>query len=327
MEDLPLGVVARYPLTDRLEGYEVVLSRSAMRFFPGASTPVHSHPGIVLGYVLEGRMRFAIDGQSEQIVPAGRTFFEPLGAVHTTSGSASAGEATTILVFELRPRELPPAWETLVREPLPADIEPVIGVNALTMPGQPVAEHSHPGPVIGYIVDGEIENQIDPDPPAIFKAGGVFYEPPGHLHKMMRSVSAAPARLLIFHAGRTGVPEALVRPLPDVSVGGTTLSFGAVTQWQAPISATPAQDQDQELRLVRLTLPTGSRSEARTHSGPGLIYVIEGVVTISGPAIEPQTFWAGDLFRDPNNAALTFNNASSTAPLKLLFYHVTKKGG
>jgi len=118
MENLPLGVIARYPLADRLERYEVVLTRSAMRFFPGPSTPVHSHPGIVLAYVLEGGVRFAIDGEPERIVPTGRTFFEPLGALHTTSGSASAGEAATILVFELRPRELPPTWETLVREPL-----------------------------------------------------------------------------------------------------------------------------------------------------------------------------------------------------------------
>jgi quercetin dioxygenase-like cupin family protein len=320
MQDLPLGVIARYPLAGRLERYEVVLSRSAMRFFPGASTPVHSHPGIVLGYVLEGRMRFAIDGQPERIVPTGGTFFESLGAVHTTSGSASASEATTILVFELRPRELPPTWETLVREPLPADIEPVISVNGLTMPEQPVAEHSHSGPVIGYIVDGEIENQIDPDPPAIFKAGGVFYEPPRHLHKIMRNVSAASARLLIFHAGHTGVPESLLEPLPNE---GTTLSFGVLTQWQVAISSTV----DLELRLVRLTLPIGSRAEARTHSGPGLIYVVEGVVTISGPSTEPQTYWAGDLFLDPNNAELTFNNASSTAPAKLLLYHITKKGG
>jgi len=320
MEDLPLGVIARYPLAGRLERYEVVLSRSAMRFFPGASTPVHSHPGIMLGYVLEGRVRFAIDGQPERIVPTGDTFFEPLGAVHTTSGAASAGEATMILVFELRPRELPPTWETLVREPLPADIEPVISVNGLTIPEQPVAEHSHPGPVIGYIVDGEIENQIDPDPPAIFKAGGVFYEPPGRLHKIMRTVSAASARLLIFHAGRAGGPESLLQPLPNE---GTTLSFAVLTQWEVPLSSTA----DQELRLVRLTLPIGSRTEARTHSGPGLIYIVEGVVTISGPSTDPQTYWAGDLFPDPNNVELTFNNASSNAPTKLLLYHVTKKGG
>jgi quercetin dioxygenase-like cupin family protein len=319
MQNLPLGVIARYPLSDRLERYEVVLSRSAMRFFPGTSTPVHSHPGIVLAYVLEGRVRFAIDEQPERIVPAGATFFEPLGALHTTSGSASAGEATTILVFELRPRELPPVWETLVHEPLPSDVEPVISVNSLTMPEQPVAEHSHQGPVIGYIVDGEIENQIDPDPAAIYKTGSVFYEPPRHLHRIMRTVSAAPAKLLVFHAGRTGVPDSLLRPLPK---DGTTISFIEGTQWQLPLSSTA----DMELHLVRLTLPIGARAEARTHSGPGLIYVAEGVVTISGPSTHHQTYWAGDLFHDPNNADLTFNNASSTAPAKLVLYHVTKKG-
>jgi len=101
----PLGVIARHALTGALEGFEVVLSRSAMRFFPGTSTPVHRHPGVVLAYVLEGRVRFAINNEPEQVLPPGATFFEPLGAVHTTSGSASDGEATRILVFEVRPKE------------------------------------------------------------------------------------------------------------------------------------------------------------------------------------------------------------------------------
>ena len=101
----PLGVITRHALTGPLEGFEVVLTRSAMRYFPGASTPAHRHPGVVLAYVLEGRVRFAINGEPEHIVPAGGTFFEPLGAVHTTSGSASADERTRILVFEVRPKE------------------------------------------------------------------------------------------------------------------------------------------------------------------------------------------------------------------------------
>jgi len=104
-EPAPLGVVARHALTGALEGYEVVLTRSAMRFFPGSSTPVHRHPGIVLVYVLQGTVRFAINNEPERIVPAGGTFFEPVGAVHTTSGSASPDEATRILVFEIRPQE------------------------------------------------------------------------------------------------------------------------------------------------------------------------------------------------------------------------------
>ena len=103
--DQPLGVIARHPLTGGLEGYEIVLSRSAMRFFPGTSTPVHRHPGVVLAYVLEGRVRFAIDNEPEQAIANGGTFFEPLGALHTTSGSASADEPTRILVFEVRPTE------------------------------------------------------------------------------------------------------------------------------------------------------------------------------------------------------------------------------
>lgn len=101
----PLGVIARHALTGVLDGYEVVLTRSAMRYFPGTSTPVHGHPGIVLAYVLEGQVRFAINDEPERIVPPGGTFFEPLGAVHTTSGSASPAETTRILVFEVRPKE------------------------------------------------------------------------------------------------------------------------------------------------------------------------------------------------------------------------------
>lgn len=104
-EDQPLGVIAQHTLTGALDGHEIVLTRSAMRYFPGSSTPVHRHPGVVLAYVLDGRVRFAINNEPEQIVPAGGTFFEPLGAVHTTSGSASADERTRILVFEVRPKE------------------------------------------------------------------------------------------------------------------------------------------------------------------------------------------------------------------------------
>lgn len=103
--DQRLGIIARHALTGALEGYEVVLSRSVMRYFPGTSTPVHRHPGVVLAYVLEGRVRFAINDEPEQVIQTGGTFFEPLGAVHTTSGSASADETTRVLVFEVRPKE------------------------------------------------------------------------------------------------------------------------------------------------------------------------------------------------------------------------------
>src|SRR5689334_19706706 len=106
-------------------------------------------------------------------------------------------------------------WEAVVRMPLPPDVEPVLSLNALTMPAQPLPEHSHPGQVVvAYIVNGRIENQVAPDPPATFTGGGFFSEAPGRLHKIMRNLDADPAKLLIFHAGRTGVPASLLKDLP-----------------------------------------------------------------------------------------------------------------
>src|SRR5262245_39659756 len=138
-----------------------------------------------------------------------------------------------------------PSWEALVRVPLPVDSEPVISVNGLTMRPEPVAEHSHPGSTIGYITAGEIENQVVPDPPVIVTPGGHFYEAPRQLHRIMRNLGTEPATLLIFHAGRTGVPPSLLKPLPADPL---KLSFAAPeTQWQVPLTYTDKQ----ELRLAR----------------------------------------------------------------------------
>ena len=211
-----------------------------------------------------------------------------------------------------------PTWETLVRQPLPGDSEPVISVNGLTMPGEPVAEHSHPGSTIGYITSGEIENQVMPDPPAIVKPGGHFYEAPRQVHKMMRNRSAEPAKLLIFHAGRTGVPASLLKKLPTEPIA---LSFMAPqTQWQVPLTSTA----NQELRLVRVTLPVGSRAEAATHTGPGMVYVLEGAITLAGASAKPLTYNAGDLFLDPaNREGLIYRNLTGKETAKLLMFHVS----
>jgi quercetin dioxygenase-like cupin family protein len=212
-----------------------------------------------------------------------------------------------------------PEWETLMRVSLPEDVEAILSVNSLTMPAQPVAAHSHAGPVVGYIVQGEIENQVEPDPPAIYKSGGFFYEAPRHVHKIMRNLSAEPARLVIFQAGRTGVPAALTKVLDGES---TKLFLPQFTQWQVPLPSTV----NQELRLLRLMLPASTRSTARAHSGPGLVYILEGTVTTTGTLVRTQTYSAGDLFVDPaNQAELVFTNASGSEPATLLLYHVSDK--
>ena len=77
----PAAELARHALTGPFEGYEVVLVE--LNPAPGsrAAGPGHRHPGAVLGYVVEGQLRFAINNEPEKVLPAGGTFFEPSGAV------------------------------------------------------------------------------------------------------------------------------------------------------------------------------------------------------------------------------------------------------
>jgi quercetin dioxygenase-like cupin family protein len=58
----------------------------------------------VLGYVLEGKVRFGVDHGPEQIIAAGGTFFEPTGALHSAFGSADPDTPAKVLVFMVVPK-------------------------------------------------------------------------------------------------------------------------------------------------------------------------------------------------------------------------------
>jgi quercetin dioxygenase-like cupin family protein len=57
-------------------------------------------------------------------------------------------------------------------------------------PGESSAPHRHPGPVFGYILEGEYEWGIDDKPAKVLKAGDTFYEPGGCLHRVSKNASA-----------------------------------------------------------------------------------------------------------------------------------------
>jgi quercetin dioxygenase-like cupin family protein len=99
------GVLARYPLTGPLEGFDAVLLD--VNFAPGVSAAEHRHPGFILGYVVDGQMRFGINHEAEQVVPAGGTFFEPHGALHTSFGSANPDAPVHSVVFLVVPTGSP----------------------------------------------------------------------------------------------------------------------------------------------------------------------------------------------------------------------------
>jgi quercetin dioxygenase-like cupin family protein len=53
--------------------------------------------------------------------------------------------------------------------------------------GQP---HRHPGPVFGYVLEGEFELGINDEPAKTLKTGETFYEPGRALHRVSRNPSA-----------------------------------------------------------------------------------------------------------------------------------------
>ncbi|WP_344646991.1 cupin domain-containing protein [Cryptosporangium japonicum] len=73
---------------------------------PGAAP--HRHPGPAFGYVLEGEMRFEIEGEPERVVRAGEAFWEPGGdTIHYQDGNHSDRDRLRFLVTLLCPPGAP----------------------------------------------------------------------------------------------------------------------------------------------------------------------------------------------------------------------------
>ncbi len=89
----PLGA---HPLTTPFEGWTGTMLE--VTYPPGVTSASHQHPGPTFGYVVRGRILWAIDGQPAKVLEAGQSFFEPLGSVHSTSANASATEPAVISV-------------------------------------------------------------------------------------------------------------------------------------------------------------------------------------------------------------------------------------
>jgi quercetin dioxygenase-like cupin family protein len=83
-----------------LDGWQ--MTASEVSYPPGESSGRHRHPGFVIGYVLEGQYRFAVNDQPPVVLNAGQMFFESVdapGQIHAVSGNASTTQVTKILAI------------------------------------------------------------------------------------------------------------------------------------------------------------------------------------------------------------------------------------
>jgi quercetin dioxygenase-like cupin family protein len=103
------------------------------------------------------------------------------------------------------------AWDIV--EKLDGKETKVTVVEVTMGPGQAGKPHRHPGPVIGYVLEGEYEWAIDDQPAKTLKAGNTFFEPTGCLHRVSKNPAAkGNTRVLavVLHprdAGQITIPE------------------------------------------------------------------------------------------------------------------------
>ena len=80
-------------------------------------------------------------------------------------------------------------------------------------PGESSAPHSHPCPVIGYVLEGTLRTQVKGEPEAIYKAGESFYEAPNGVHMVSANASDKErARLLAYFVCDQHSPLSVAAP-------------------------------------------------------------------------------------------------------------------
>lgn len=86
-------------------------------------------------------------------------------------------------------------------------------------PGEFSPPHSHPCPVIGYVLAGSVRMQVKGEREAIYKVGDSFYEAPNGVHLVSANASQTkPAKFLAYFVCDHETPLSL--PVPASKTGG-----------------------------------------------------------------------------------------------------------
>ncbi|HTK09856.1 MAG TPA: NAD(P)H-binding protein [Ktedonobacteraceae bacterium] len=135
---------------------------------------------------------FSADSHMNPTSAAGtKTWDEFLHYWYNENDSYPAAKKTTTILME-----------QLIQAHHPAQV--TVHTVALDPGAQGAPPHRHPGPVFGYVVEGDVLFEMRGHAPRLYKQGEVFYEPDGCLHLLANNPS--PTRRALFVAVLIGEP-------------------------------------------------------------------------------------------------------------------------
>jgi quercetin dioxygenase-like cupin family protein len=111
-----------------------------------------------------------------------------------------------VLVGQASGQAKPRMWADrmldVVTDELPRKARVVANLNHWE-PGADTGRHSHPGPTVFVLLEGELEETLGDGRTRILRAGQGFWNPPRTTHSV-RSVGGRPARALAIHIDPAG---------------------------------------------------------------------------------------------------------------------------
>jgi quercetin dioxygenase-like cupin family protein len=88
-------------------------------------------------------------------------------------------------------------------------------------PGGANPSHTHPCPVVGYIVEGALRARVNDGPEVVYEAGSTFYEAAGDIHAISANASATePVRFLAYFTCDREVASLSTPTAPPKARGG-----------------------------------------------------------------------------------------------------------
>ena len=100
----------------------------------------------------------------------------------------------------------PSALKDRARVLITTPVPPLDGTHVKTTlvevnygPGEASPPHTHPCPVIGYVVEGSLRMRVEGQPEKVYSVGDSFYEAPNGVHAVSANASATqPAKLIAY---------------------------------------------------------------------------------------------------------------------------------
>jgi quercetin dioxygenase-like cupin family protein len=106
----------------------------------------------------------------------------------------------------------------LLREPYPGDpTREIVLLLATFSPGDSTPPHRHPGVLVGYVLAGELEFQLEGQPLQHLAAGDRFFEPPCSAHVVSHNPGPTTAQVLAFIIRNVGAPNMIPLSAPTPS--------------------------------------------------------------------------------------------------------------